>query len=71
MTSKNSFWVDIRENNKRRLWLWVITWLFFLLYNGLGITLAISNEKSWLYSTPIALTEMEKKRRLFFTGKLW
>ena len=64
MTSKNSFWVDIRENNKRRLWLWVITWLFFLLYNGLGITLAISNEKSWLYSTPIALTEMEKKRRL-------
>lgn len=46
MTSKSSFWVDIRENNKRRTWLWVISWLFFLLYNVVGITLTISNAKS-------------------------
>lgn len=46
MTLKNSFWVDIRENNKRRTWLWVISWLFFLLYYILGIALLISNGRN-------------------------
>jgi len=50
MMSKNSFWVDIRENNKRRIGLWVISGIFFLLYYLIGITLTISNAKSRIAS---------------------
>ena len=31
MTSKSSFLVNIRENNKRRLWVWVVSALAFML----------------------------------------
>jgi ABC-2 type transport system permease protein len=50
MTLKNSFLVDLRENNKRRTLLWVISWLLFLLYYIVGIMLTISVEKSYLAS---------------------
>ncbi len=48
MTSKNSFWASLRENNKRRTWLWAISWLFFLLYYIAGTALVISSKKSYL-----------------------
>lgn len=31
MTSKNSFWVSMKENSKRRLWVWALSALAFLL----------------------------------------
>lgn len=31
MTSKNSFWVSLRENNKRRIWLWLLSALIFAI----------------------------------------
>ncbi|MCL2253696.1 MAG: hypothetical protein FWC09_04555 [Lachnospiraceae bacterium] len=47
MISKNSFWVDIRENNKRRTWVWVVSWVFFLLYYIIGLTLIINSQKNY------------------------
>jgi len=75
MMSKNSFWVDIRENNKRRIGLWVISWLFFLLYYLVGITLTISNARSRINSR-VHYTDFDKHKELseaavdFITGSL-
>lgn len=38
MTSKNSFWASCRENNKRRIWVWIVAVLSQLLPYG-GITM--------------------------------
>jgi hypothetical protein len=35
----------LRENNKRRILIWVISWLLFLIYYVAGTALAISNER--------------------------
>jgi len=64
---KNSFWVDVREDNKRRIWLWVISWLFFLLWYLVGITLTISNEKiliSYAIAQGAKQTEIQTLERL-------
>jgi ABC-2 type transport system permease protein len=45
MTSTNSFWADLRENNRQRILSWVISWLMFLIYYVAGTALAISNER--------------------------
>ena len=31
MTLKNSFWVSLKENNKRRIWVWILSVLSFVL----------------------------------------
>lgn len=31
MTSKNSFWASIKENNKRRIWLWLLSALGYVI----------------------------------------
>ena len=31
MTSKNSFWVSLKENNKRRIWLWILSAFTYLV----------------------------------------
>lgn len=42
MTSKNSFLVSMKENSKRRLWVWVISALGFMLLLPLYVALRIS-----------------------------
>ncbi len=46
MTSKNSFWADIRENNKRRIWLWLVSWLFWFFYYPVGMLMLMSRTKT-------------------------
>ena len=31
MTSRNSFWASLKENNKRRIWLWLLSLLGFVV----------------------------------------
>ncbi len=66
MTSKNSFWASLRENNKRRTWLWAISWLFFLLYYVAGTALVISSRKSYLQGVEQVqqMTDLEKHQVL-------
>lgn len=42
MTSKSSFLVNMKENSKRRLWVWVISVLGFMLLLPLYVALRIS-----------------------------
>ena len=32
MTSRNSFWASLKENNKRRIWIWIISGLLWFIY---------------------------------------
>lgn len=72
MTSKNSFWVDMKENNKRRVWLWSISWLVFLLYyvGGCVLTMISANNSldSLLQSRQPGnpLSDPEKTRTLLY-----
>lgn len=46
MTSKSSFLVNLTENNKRRLWVWVISALIFILAFPVLLLILISQIKS-------------------------
>ena len=46
MTSKISYWADIRENNKRRIWLWLVSWLFWFFYYPVGMLMLMSRTKT-------------------------
>lgn len=46
MTSKSSFLVDLKENNKRRLWVWVVSALLFVLIFPVVVSITISQIKS-------------------------
>ncbi len=74
MTSKNSFWVDMKENNKRRVWLWSISWLVFLLYyvGGCVLTMISANNSldSLLQTRPAGnpLSDLEKTQTLLYAA---
>lgn len=59
MTSKNSFWVSLREDNKRRIWLWVLSWLFSLLYYVVGCALVIHGQRNYAAVRQLALSPEE------------
>ena len=46
MTSKNSFWASIRENNKRRIWLWLVSALVFVIAFPTAVAMDISRGKT-------------------------
>jgi len=46
MTSKSSFLANLKENNKRRLWVWVISALVFMLVFPVVTSIVISQAKS-------------------------
>lgn len=47
MTSKNSFWANSLENQKRRIWVWIVAFLMWLL-NYVGVlTVYLSRIKYW------------------------
>ena len=52
MMSKNSFWASIRENNKRRIWVWVLVALVFMLlfpvYTAININQVMSRMEDYL-----------------------
>ena len=46
MTSKNSFWDSIKENNKRRIWLWLVSALTYVIAFPTAVAMDISRGKS-------------------------
>lgn len=46
MMSKNSFWANLRENNKRRIWVWIVSALLWFFYYPVGMTLFMSRKKN-------------------------
>ena len=46
MTSKNSFWVSLKENNKRRIWLWILSAFTYLVVLPTVTAMFISSYKT-------------------------
>lgn len=46
MTSKNSFWASLKENNKRRIWLWLVSSLIFVIAFPTAVAMDISRGKT-------------------------
>lgn len=46
MTSKKSFLVSCRENNRRRLWTWIVSALVSFFYYPVGMTMVLSSVKN-------------------------
>lgn len=46
MISKNSFWANIKENNKRRIWLWILSALTYVLAYPTMIAMTLSRAKT-------------------------
>lgn len=53
MTLKNSFWASLTENNKRRIWLWILSFLGFVLASPtvVAISLSVGKRKTYLIDT--------------------
>lgn len=45
MTSKNSFWANVVENNRRRIWLWVMSGLLWFFYYPVGMAIILNRSK--------------------------
>ncbi|MBR5407225.1 MAG: hypothetical protein IK111_06200, partial [Lachnospiraceae bacterium] len=52
MTSRSSSWVNLRENNKRRLWQWCVALFFFVIVNVIGFLISVVsvNEEYYMIS---------------------
>jgi hypothetical protein len=61
----NSFFADLLENNKRRIWVWVVSWLVFALFYLIGTALVISSERNYLRGLT-GYTETEKLEMMAF-----
>lgn len=67
MISKNSFWVSLKENNKRRLWVWILSALAFMLMLPAVVALAlngIERSSQWItenYENTIARQIIHEK----------
>lgn len=46
MTLKNSFWASIKENNKRRIWLWLLSALSFVIVFPTMTAMALSRART-------------------------
>lgn len=46
MMSKNSFLANLKENNKRRVWLWIISGLFWFIYYPVGMMMILSRQNT-------------------------
>lgn len=44
MTSKNSFWVSLIENNKRRIWVWLLAAFSYMIVYPAALAMGISRE---------------------------
>lgn len=67
MMSKNSFLVNMKENNKRRIWVWVISILCFVLAYPVGVALMIKQAQTnldWIKAEYGAAAESILQSRL-------
>lgn len=69
MMSKNSFWASIRENNKRRIWLWAVSALFWFFYYPVGMAMIMSRKKN--HNIMDNLTGELAKIRLVDAAETW
>lgn len=67
MMSKNSFWVSMRENNKRRLWLWIISALFWFFYYPIAMVMVLSRTKNIYEDAP----ELFIQKKLLAEADSW
>lgn len=44
MMLKNSFWAKLGENNKRRIWIWIVSFLCWFFYYPVGMALLMSRK---------------------------
>ncbi len=47
MMSKNSFLVSLKENNKRRIWIWIISELLWFFYYPVGMAMLMSRKMEY------------------------
>ena len=59
---KNSFWASMRENNKRRIWLWMISVLFWFFYYPVCMAMLMSRKQG--HNRIDGLTGAAAKERL-------
>ncbi len=48
MMSKNSFLDSLKENNKRRIWVWIISALLWFFYYPIGMAFLMSQQKNYI-----------------------
>lgn len=46
MMSKNSFLANLKENSKRRVWLWILSGLFWFIYYPVAMMMIMSRQKN-------------------------
>ena len=44
MTSKNSFLASLRENNKRRIWIWIVSGLLWFVYYPVSMAMLMGRK---------------------------
>ncbi len=44
MTSRNSFWASLKENNKRRIWIWIVSGLLWFLYYPVSMAMLMGRK---------------------------
>ncbi len=69
MMSKNSFWASLRENNRRRVWLWLVSWLFWFLYYPVGMMMIMGRKQN--HNLIDNLTPDKAKERLLEAANEW
>lgn len=52
MTSKNSFWANLKTNGRRRIWLAVVMLLYFFFSLPVGTAIRLSMEKTYYMDMP-------------------
>lgn len=71
MTSKNSLWDNMVENNRRRIWLWVVSGLVWFFYYPVGMAIVMSRSKNNLNLYLTTYTAQEAKEYLVMNATNW
>lgn len=69
MMSKNSFLASLKENNKRRIWLWILSVLFWFIYYPVGMMMVLSRCEN--NNRIRGLTEKMARERLLAEAGNW
>ncbi len=69
MMSKNSFLVNMKENNKRRIWLWILSGLFWFLYYPIGMMMSIGRQQT--INEVRGFSEAVAKERILLAAREW
>ena len=69
MMSKNSFLASLKENNKRRIWLWLVSSLLWFFFYPVGMALMMSRKKN--HNLIDGLTGAAAKNRLLMEAGNW